>query len=818
MKSKSGISPLLYLSAGLGLLAFVLLMDRIHPFKAAPFAIDRHQAIAVADQYLQTAGFSTEGFRISAMVREPVANFQYLQSQVGLDSAVLIARDQHSSAFSANWFIFYYQNLPASAPQQKFAVDITPQGQVCGFTHIIPAELDSLPPTNAHLTQEQALVMAHQHLARQNIKIDEYEVDNFSSQKFAKRTDHVFRWKKTYPAITGQIKLSVRVQGDRIDEFHKTYEPPEKESMALKASEGYRFFILVAALVLFCIFAVWPVLVFLRKYHEGEISVGRASLLFVGLWSAAVLSALLAIPIQAFGWGLGELSFDWIIIVKLVIYAIIVYPVWGIVLFTGWSVGESLAREKMSHKLEAMDALFNIKLSTLNVSVSLVRGYLYGFTALGGFAILLYAGLIACKGTTNLSGYITTIDLYFPFLAPWLGAVTTALMSEIPFRLFANVAIFKKTGLRSVAVLGSALIFAVTSPAFISMPLTITPIYLEYVLLFSLGIYFGILFWKYDLLTVLCADFVFIGILQVIPVITNPAPYLFWSGVLGTALLFTPVILIVSGFIKKETFAYQPDTMPAHIKRISERERMARELEIARQVQMKLLPKSSPDMAGCDVAGFCLPAEEVGGDYYDFISLGDRKLGVAIGDVSGKGVPAAIYMTLTKGVFQSHAEVDVSPKQVLTKVNGLMYRSIERGSFVSMFYAVIDLGLMKMKFARAGHNPAIYYNRHNQNIRALEPAGIALGLEKGEVFANVIKEQEMNLQSGDLFVMYTDGFSEAMNNDQQQYSEERLHQTIQKHSAASAQQIIHQVYLEIKSFSQEHPQHDDMTMVVVKIF
>ena len=111
MKSKSGISPLLYLSAGLGLLAFVLLVDRIHPFKAAPFAIDRHQAIAVADQYLQTAGFSTEGFRISAMVREPVANFQYLQSQVGLDSAVLIARDQHSSAFSANWFIFYYQNL-----------------------------------------------------------------------------------------------------------------------------------------------------------------------------------------------------------------------------------------------------------------------------------------------------------------------------------------------------------------------------------------------------------------------------------------------------------------------------------------------------------------------------------------------------------------------------------------------------------------------------------------------------------------------------------------------------------------------------------
>ncbi len=818
MKMKTGLSIRLYMGAAIGLFAFIFLLDRIHPFKAVPFQLDRNQAIQRADRYLQDSGFSIDGFHTTAFIREPVSSFQHLQSIVGLDSAIVIARDRHASAFSAYWFVFYYQNLPASAPQQRFAVDISADGRVCGFTHIIPAEMDSFPAGLAHLSQEQALSLARNHLVQQNITLDEYAVDNFSSQQFGKRTDHVFRWKKPCPRISGNIKLTVRVQGNRIDEFHKYYEPPEKESMALKASEGYRFFDFVAAIVLFCIFAVWPVIVFLRKYHEGEIGVNRASLLFIGLWSAAVLGAVLALPMQAFGWGLGELSFDWIILVKLVIYAIIVYPLWGIVLFTSWSVGESLAREKMSEKLESMDALFNLKPGVFNVSISLLRGYLYGLIALGAFAVLLKMGLVHCKGTTNISGYITTIDLYLPFLAPGLAALTSALMSEIPFRLFANVLIFQKTGLRSLAVVLSALLFTATGPTFIAFSWTLTPIYLEYVILFALGVYFGILFWKYDLLTVLCADFIFIGILQVIPIITNPAAYLFWSGALGVALLFTPVLLIITGFIKKETFAYKPESVPAHIKRISERERMAKELEIARQVQMKLLPKSSPELPGCDIAGFCLPAKEVGGDYYDFISLGERKLGVAIGDVSGKGVPAAIYMTLTKGVFQSHAEVDVSPKQVLTKVNGLMYRSIERGSFVSMFYAVIDLGLMKMRFARAGHNPAIYYNRKNQNISALEPSGIALGLEKGEVFAHVIKEQEMPLQSGDLFVLYTDGFSEAMNNEQQQYSEERLLQTIQKHSAASAEEIIHQVYLEIKSFTHEHPQHDDMTMVVVKIF
>jgi sigma-B regulation protein RsbU (phosphoserine phosphatase) len=174
-------------------------------------------------------------------------------------------------------------------------------------------------------------------------------------------------------------------------------------------------------------------------------------------------------------------------------------------------------------------------------------------------------------------------------------------------------------------------------------------------------------------------------------------------------------------------------------------------------------------------------------------------------------------MTLTKGVFQSHAEVDVSPKMVLTKVNSLMYRSIERGSFVSMFYAIIDLVAMKMIYARAGHNPAIYFNRDKNLFSALEPAGIALGLEHGEVFSQVIKEQELSLQSGDLFVFYTDGFSEAMNREQEQYSEERLYDTIKKTANEAAQNIIHAIYLDVKSFTNDYLQHDDMTMVVVKI-
>lgn len=817
MPNSTGSMKWILLIALAAIIIFLYSIDDILPFKAASFSLDRSQAITKANTFLEKGGYDLSPFQVTAMVKEWSSAFQYLQTKVGLDTALLIAQNRDAGIFSVNWMVYYYQNLPASAPQQKFYVEVTTRGDVCCFTHIIPAELDSLPPQQAHLKQDSALALAKGYIAQQGIDLDSFQVDNFSSQAFARRTDHLFRWKKNYERAPGELYFSVKVQGNRIDEFRQWYDPPPRDSVNLKAAQGYRFFVQVAGIVLFCIFIVLPILLFLKKYHEGEVGVGRASLLFIVLWTTVSAYTVLTIPVQAFGWGLGELSFDFIVLVKLVMYMIIIYPLWGTLLFTSWSVGESLARETGAQKLAGVDALFHFRASTLTFASSALYGYAYGFIALGGTALLLRFSLYYFNGTTSISGYVSTIAVYLPFLVPFLTALTTALMAEIPYRLFFNAFIYQKTHLRTLAVVVSAALFAVTGSVFTYYPFVLNPLYLELLLLFVLGLFFGALFWKYDLLTVLVANFVFFGVLQAIPIVTNTAPYLFYSGVVGLALLFVPVPFIIIGYLRKETFAYEADTTPAHIKRISERVRMAKELEIARQVQMKLLPKTSPNLAGCDVAGFCIPAKEVGGDYYDFIPLGEQRLGIAIGDVSGKGVPAAIYMTLTKGVFQSHAEVDVSPKKVLTKVNSLMYRSIERGSFVSMFYAIIDLVAMKMVYARAGHNPAIYFNRSKNLFDALEPAGIALGLERGEVFSQVIREQELPLQSGDLFVFYTDGFSEAMNRDQQQYSEERLYATIRDAAGDTAQNIIHAIYLDVKAFTHDYPQHDDMTMVVVKI-
>lgn len=248
-----------------------------------------------------------------------------------------------------------------------------------------------------------------------------------------------------------------------------------------------------------------------------------------------------------------------------------------------------------------------------------------------------------------------------------------------------------------------------------------------------------------------------------------------------------------------------------------EGERMSKELEIAHQVQMRLLPKESPKFPGFDIAGICIPAKEVGGDYYDYINFGDKKLGIAIGDVSGKGVPAAIYMTLTKGVLQSQAEGDMAPKDVLTKVNQLMYQSIERGSFVSMFYAVLDTVESKFVCSRAGHNPAIHFRSSNGDYTFVQPAGIALGLEKGKIFGDVIQDEEIKLVKGDLIVFYTDGFTEAMNTQRYDYGEKRLLNIVRENRNQNVRELIEAVCQDIKEFAQGHPQHDDMTMVAVKV-
>jgi phosphoserine phosphatase RsbU/P len=289
------------------------------------------------------------------------------------------------------------------------------------------------------------------------------------------------------------------------------------------------------------------------------------------------------------------------------------------------------------------------------------------------------------------------------------------------------------------------------------------------------------------------------------------------SGLVILGILLALVLVGLASQMRKREITEFDDITPAFAKHITERQRLQQELEIARNVQMSFLPKSNPKMVEFDIASRCAPALEVGGDYYDFIDLPDRRLGVVVGDVSGKGTQAAFFMTLTKGFVHALAEVSNSPSTVLTQVNKLFYENVERGVFISMVYGVFDIQKHILTLARAGHNPVIMRKTLENQVQIVNPMGLALGLDAGPTFSKSIQEVTIPFQSGDLFVFYTDGFPEAMNKTLEEFGEERLCQTVQKYAVGTAAEIMDGVFADMRQFVGKAKQHDDMTIVVVKV-
>jgi len=246
-----------------------------------------------------------------------------------------------------------------------------------------------------------------------------------------------------------------------------------------------------------------------------------------------------------------------------------------------------------------------------------------------------------------------------------------------------------------------------------------------------------------------------------------------------------------------------------------ERERFARELEIAHQVQTRLLPHNDPSLQSYDIKGMCVSAKEVGGDYYDYIDLGDNKLGVVVGDVSGKGLPAAFYMTLTKGIFQSQVAASLSPSEVLKKVNRILMKTLEKGSFVTIFYGILDYCENTFLYARAGHEPGIYYNSSQDKIELLRPAGIGLGLKDGSLFDRNIEDKKVSLNKGDIILLYTDGYNDARNRDNEDYGRERIVKFIEKHKNSSGDELIKEISKDVSCFSDNSPQFDDLTVITI---
>jgi sigma-B regulation protein RsbU (phosphoserine phosphatase) len=247
--------------------------------------------------------------------------------------------------------------------------------------------------------------------------------------------------------------------------------------------------------------------------------------------------------------------------------------------------------------------------------------------------------------------------------------------------------------------------------------------------------------------------------------------------------------------------------------------RMQEELRLAAKIQLELLPKTGPQITGYDIAGKSIPAQSVGGDYYDFISIDENRLAICLGDVSGKGLPASLLMANLQATIRGQALLSVSARDCISRSNTLLYHSTDIEKFATVFYAILDTrpqgpsGQHTLCYSNAGHNePLLFSEDPSRSARPLKIGGTLLGIFQDFPF----QEETTPLNPGDLLLVYSDGITEAMNAKDEEFGEKRLMAVVRENWGDSSSELIEKIVTAVKMHAGDTPQSDDITLVVVK--
>src|ERR1700736_1812286 len=248
----------------------------------------------------------------------------------------------------------------------------------------------------------------------------------------------------------------------------------------------------------------------------------------------------------------------------------------------------------------------------------------------------------------------------------------------------------------------------------------------------------------------------------------------------------------------------------------NEKKRLDHDLEIARDIQRVLLPAEPPSVNGFEISGINVPARQVSGDYFDYIKVDEERLGVAIADVSGKGVPASLIMAICRSVLRSQAAENPSPADVLQKVNRQLYPDIKEDMFISMAYVILDHALNAVTLSRAGHDAPLLYKRASQTITPLKTPGKVVGIDSGSVFDRLTTDVVVPLERDDCLLLYTDGVTEALDSGGDEFGIERTMESVRASAKGGAQAIVTRLIDDLRTFVGSQPQNDDITLIAIR--
>jgi len=814
---------LLLLALGaVGLAAFLALYPRAHPDAAASFALGPAGAVERAEAFLVGYGYDTAGLIPHARLARDRALLDSLQAAVGRPTAVRALRDGARERLPA-----HYWRVTWTPPEgeDRLIVRLTLSGAVWSlanpetreperrgdpgtaprmFSLDGPVEAADLPPESDALDARAAVRLAQAHLDATALAALPLAVARVEPQRGRSAARVTFE--TTEPVLGQRVDADVDVAADGAllalaARFNGAPPSPVMLGMQVGAGGGGPFE--TAKWVGFVLLGVILLWVVLRRLSARAVDVSAAlkdTALAAGLGAASVA---LGLPMFGPETGVGER------LLFVGIGGLFSGLGIGLTVFMASAAADTLARERTPRAIHTLGLARQGAWVNVPVGRSLLRGVGLGGAVLG----------VAASGWALIPGAVLSPPGSFVESQLTFSLVASAVVGSVWLALLAVQGVLVAVG----ALVGRwrpGLVAAV-------LTLVVAALYIEFVavpsgpaaervaVVLAVGAVLAVGYLRTDALTALAALFV-VGVLastaEGVIVPASPAR-------LDFALALGVVAAVggvgVAGLRSGRTGDTLPTYEPVFITEQRERARMQRDLEIAREVQRSFLPQRVPEVAGVDLAARCLPAEAVGGDYYDLVRLGPERLGVVVGDVSGKGIQAAFFMTLVKGFLLSLAGQDAPPAEVLRRLNRLFAASAPRGVFTSMLYGVLDLSACTFTFARAGHTPLLV-RRASGAVEVVRPPGLAIGMTAGAAFDRTLEEATVELCPGDSLVLYTDGVSEAMDARRQLYTDARLAEAVAA-APAAAPALLDAVVADVHAHTGATGLDDDLTLVVLHV-
>ncbi|HHS12178.1 MAG TPA: hypothetical protein ENN03_00255 [bacterium] len=776
---------------------------RVYPVTSFKDLPDRQRIEKKGEAFVRSLGFDTDGYSLKARIGIQQDQLRFLQKVYGSDYTNQCLAD---SGLVYYWSLLWTRSYDSqeAGPEGLSANDgIERAGSDSVRLHLDlagkPIEFSSwLRPSPGSRTTFNETVKPGISNSRQlgDSLIQIYGGKWNYEQSRQGPGVYLHQWTRETLLAGARVSLIVTQRGGRIVQFKRVAAfPTEKNTGRRSEWEGLT---MVFVILLFMVLAV--VYFILRLRHD-----------LMDLKNGMSAAIIMAVIWAVISWMQTHDSPN-ISIWQRLIMILITGPFIGGGIWILFSLGESLTREVWPQRLHTFDA-FKRSLFNPYSGLTLLRGFALalwgsGWLALLHFGILRFAGGYLAPGPN----WLHLLNASSPLIYLPANTAISSIYLMAAFFFFLFPVLYRRLKKFIFVIPVFLLIWSLTN---LPLPM-VMPMGFRMLTSGLLGLLFVVLFLHYDILTVFAGGLLMPWLFYALTALHLTGPY----QTTGLSMLVLLLLLFIAGialFLRRTRMDSVEIFVPDYLNRISERERMQRELEIARHIQLTFLPRTWPRVDGLDVAGRCVPAREVGGDYFDFLPMGERKLGIVIGDVSGKGISAAFYMTLTKGFFKSLARQNRSPRRLLIDLNELFYENAERGFFISMIYAVFDLEKRTLTFARAGHNPMLVLRSDHEAAEEWRPPGIALGLEPGKLFTRTIQQKTLTFQRGDIFIFYTDGISEAQNALQEEFGEERLMELVETSKRGRADDLLKNIHQGVQRFISEAQQHDDMTAVVIRI-